>query len=113
MTKKQKIILAVFLAMFIVPEVLWSPVGNTVYELTQSGNVIPFRHNFLMVSDNLVYFRMVNFIQFIGILSSLIVSLKVKGEKFLNWLFLIILSVVTLVNLCVLYLSFALANISF
>jgi len=31
MTKKQKIWLAVFLAMFLVPEILWSPIGNFYY----------------------------------------------------------------------------------
>ena len=55
MTKKQKIWLGVFLALFIVPEVLWSPVGNFVYEIMQSGNAggtHPVRLNFLQVSDN-------------------------------------------------------------
>ena len=37
MTKKQKIWFAIFLAMFLVPEVLWSPVNDFYYELLQSG----------------------------------------------------------------------------
>ncbi len=31
MTKKQKIWLGIFLAMFLVPEIMWSPIGNFCY----------------------------------------------------------------------------------
>ncbi len=43
MTKSQKIWLGIFLAMFIVPEVLWSPVGNFIYSIVKpplNGEVI-------------------------------------------------------------------------
>ncbi len=53
MKKQQKIWLGIFLAMFILPELLWSPVENLVYDLLQnSNNVKIFRPNFLTVSDN-------------------------------------------------------------
>lgn len=69
MTKKQKIWLGIFLAMFVIPELLWSPVGNFYYELSQtskSGGTYPFRDNFLQDSDNLSILKSVLLIQFIG-----------------------------------------------
>ena len=87
MSKKQKIWLGVFLAMFIIPELLWSPILNTLYELWQSGNVIPFRENFIMASDNLLYFRLVNFMQLVGIVFASVVLFKTSNKKFISWFF--------------------------
>jgi hypothetical protein len=116
MTKKQKIWLGVFLAMFIIPEVLWSPVGNVLYQLVQSGGVIyPFRDNFLMDNDNLFIYRFINTIQLIGLGASLyyicrIIKTELKLVKTVIIFFVIIL---ILINIITLYLSFAFSNIGF
>ena len=70
MSKKQKIWLWVFLAMFIIPEVLWSPVGNFVYSWimpTVNGSIQTMRNNFLMSIENVNLYTLVLFIQLVGI----------------------------------------------
>jgi hypothetical protein len=84
MTIKQKIWMWVFIAMFAVPEILWSPVANFYYEFLQSSwtsYVKHFRYNFLQNSDNLNYFKFVIFLQLIGLIGSLILMLKDKNNK--------------------------------
>jgi len=86
MTKKQKIWLGIFLAMFLIPEALWSPVGNIVYELTQtgqSGGTHPFRYTILQNSDNLAWLRLVFFIQLVGVVSSLIALFRAREREIL------------------------------
>ena len=85
MTKKQRIWLWIFIAMFAIPEILWSPVANFYYELSQtskSGGTHPFRYNFLQNSDNLHYLRLVIFLQFMGLL--LLLASVVKNKPFKN-----------------------------
>ena len=113
MTKKQKIWLGIFLAMFVIPELLWSPILNILHELWQTGNVTPLRENFIMDSDNLLYFRLTNLIQLIGIIFASAILVKTKNKNFIHWFLLLILILLSLSNLIVFYLSFALANISF
>jgi len=87
MTKTQKIWLWVFLGMFILPEVLWSPVGNFVYELSQSGNTHPVRNNFLQNTDNINILSTVLFIQMAGLIAAfvclLIVHKYIQNKTFL------------------------------
>ena len=69
MTKRQKIWLTVFLAMFVVPEILWSPVGNFIYELYKNTG-FPFRLTILEKTDNINILSTVLFIQMLGLLFS-------------------------------------------
>jgi hypothetical protein len=92
MSKAQKIWLGVFLAMFLVPEILWSPVGNFVYELfqtNQSGGTHPFRQTFLENSDNINSLSVVLFIQLFGIVITIIYLVVIHKQiknKTLFWL---------------------------
>ena len=102
LTKKQKIWLWIFIAMFAVPEILWSPVANFYYEFFQSSwtsYVQPIRDNFLQNSDNLSYLKFVIFLQLIGLLGALIFSLKNKNSKnrTLTYFFVALLSVLILI----------------
>jgi len=83
MTKKQKILLAVFLAMFIVPEVLWSPAGNFVNSFLQSGNIHPkiFRDNFLLSRQYEGLYKFIIFFQFISLILVLILLVKAKIQN--------------------------------
>ena len=63
MTKKQKIWFAVFLAMFAVPEVLWSPVSNVIFGLLKD---MPYRDNLLTGTDNKDLMVFTVFVQFLG-----------------------------------------------
>jgi len=79
MTKTQKIWMWIFLALFAAPEILWSPVINFYYELSQtgiSGGTHPWRNNFLQNSDNLNYLKFVIFFQLISLILFLICLIK-------------------------------------
>ena len=82
-TKTQKIWLFIFLAMFIVPEVLWSPVTDFYYQLLQTNrtsNIISLRDNFITNSSDNNYFRIVTFMQLAGLILSLVLMIKNRKE---------------------------------
>ena len=102
MTKKQKIWLWIFLGMFILPELLWSPSGNFIYELYKShyGNTRPFRNNFLQDSSNINIFSTVLFIQLLGLFISavyLIIINKSIKQKWLLWPLVVLLLLASVV----------------
>ncbi len=100
MQKSHKIWLGIFSAMVIVPELLWSSVGNLIYEFSQSSsNTVPFRVNFLTDSDNITFLSVVLFIQSLGLLCSAVTLLKgnrniVVWTASLSLFFLFIITVV-------------------
>jgi len=102
MTKIQKIWLWIFVAMFAVPEILWSPVVNFYYEFLQSSwtsYVQPFRDSFLQDSDNLNYLRFVIFLQFMGLLLSLasIVRNNFFHNKVIKYFIVVLLSLLLII----------------
>ena len=113
MTKTQKIWLWISLAIFVVPEALWSPVSNMVNDLLQkSNNVQILRPNFLTNSDNtnlLVFF--LGF-QFIGVVASLILLMKSKTNisTWLKIFIIITLSLIAIVTGIVFYIAFSLRH---
>lgn len=85
MTKTQKIWLGLFLAMFIVPEILWSPVGNFVYIFFQNNNYsIPLRANFLTTANyyGFIWYGLVCLIQLCGITLTILYCIKNKKNLF-------------------------------
>ena len=71
MNKKNKIWLWVWLGLFAIPEILWSPISNfysEFYQGTKYNDVNPWRYNFLQNSDNLSWLKFVILLQFIGFL---------------------------------------------
>ena len=89
MKKSQKIWLAVSLAMFLIPELLWSPIGNFYYEFFQSGDVYPFRMNFLIDSKNFNLLKLVFLIQFAGVILFLFFIFIQKMNKLTKIILLI------------------------
>ena len=91
MTKKQRIGFWSILGLFILPEILWSPVGNFIYELSQtsrSGGTHPFRNTFLEDTSNINMLSTVLFIQMLGLFASavyLIVMHNSVRNKWLLW----------------------------
>ena len=82
MNKIQKIWMWIFVAMFAIPEILWSPITNFYYEFFQSSKtsyVQPLRNNFLQVSDNSSYLKFVMFLQFLGLLLLFIFLVRNKS----------------------------------
>ena len=100
MSKIQKIWMWVSFGMFLVPEILWSPIINFYYEFFQSSktsNVQPFRFNFLQNSDNINYLKLVIFIQFIGLLLLIVTLIKNKRNiKNINYILIMIPLVIAL-----------------
>jgi hypothetical protein len=102
MTKTQKIWLWIFIAMFALPEILWSPILNFYYELSQSNKtsfIKPLRDNFLQNTDNLNILKLIIFLQLIGlllILVSLIRNKEIKSKiiKYFLIILLIILFII-------------------
>lgn len=85
MTKTQKILLWVGLALFIIPEILWSPTGNFVNTL--SGEPLfgegSFRPNFLTDSSNINYLSFMLSMQCAGaVLVFGSFASKIRNHKF-------------------------------
>ena len=68
MTKKQKIWLGVFLAMFIIPEILWSPVLG----------IFPFGQKFLLNNDNHGLITFILFMETLSLFAILMLLSKLK-----------------------------------
>ena len=116
MTKKQKIWLCVFLAMFIIPELLWSPILNFAYSIVQnSNNPTILRPTFISNSDYRGWAIIVILLETIGLLFSTIIVVKEEGirSKFIKTISVIILSIFVLVSFLVLLILFTTRNISF
>ena len=113
MSKHQKIVLLVSLMLYFVPEILWSPILNILYQLSQTGNVLPLRENFLNHVDNIFLYKFILIVQTISIITSVAVLAKASQKKLSLWFAVIVLSILTLVTVSVSYISFALSNISF
>jgi beta-lactamase regulating signal transducer with metallopeptidase domain len=119
MKKTQKIWLGVFLAMATIPEILWSPVENAIYELSQtnqSGGTHPFRSTFLEKTDNINILSTVLFIQFLGLFLSFIYLIAIRKQvqsKMLLWLAVSCLGLLAIVTFFVFGLSVSLRNIGF
>ena len=119
MSKKQKIWLGVFLAMFIVPEILWSPIINDLYEYSQSsrpGTTYSFMHTFLQHNDNINILSTVLFIQMAGLLFSsiyLIIARKNIKNKIALWAFCLLLFLMAVVVFFLFGFSVSLRHIGF
>ena len=119
MTKVQKIWLGIFLAMFIVPEILWSPVGNFLYSMykpSQQGSIQVLRNNFLLNSENINILSTVLFIQMAGLLFSgifLVVVHKSIKNKILLWASSILLFLAAVIAFFLFGLSVSLRHFGF
>lgn len=111
MTKKQKVWLWVFLIMFIIPELLWSPVSNIVYGLIQNSNHVKnLRTNFLTNPDNINIFLIVIFVQLIGSLFGFLLTTKSHVNLWLKILLIIITLFILLTTGLVFFISFSLRH---
>ena len=117
MTKKQKIWLWIFLGMFIIPEVLWSPGINYVFKLSQMSTkdeLAVFRNNFLTQGNyGFIWYGFVLFVELIGLfgLSYLLFKLR-KSNKIMLTAFSVLGWVLVFVVLIEFYLV-SFVNVSF
>jgi hypothetical protein len=98
MTKTQKIWLGIFLAMFAIPEILWSPVMNEII-VPRFFSSTPWRYSFLYKPGNVNMLIWVLLIQFLGMglaTVTLFFSRKNLSSKFIFWLFFVLMSLLTI-----------------
>ena len=111
MTKIQKIWLGVSAAMFLVPEVLWSPVGNLIYSLfapTLNGNYQILRNSFLFDYKYENLLKIVLFLQLTGTMLFFFVWLKFRKDissRLLFWTILVVSFLLSLVSMFTFYLG--------
>ncbi len=113
MNKIQKIWLAVCGSLFLVPEILWSPLWNFSYELwfkKRIGSINLLRDGFLMDTENINILMIVFIIQAIGLLGLFFWFLFVKPRKIarITGLILSALGLFAIVAAFVLFYSFRL-----
>jgi hypothetical protein len=109
MSKMQKVWLAIFLAMFVVPEVLWSPVVNLVYSLLQNSNHAQiFRSNFLTSSDNTNFLLSFLILQLVGIVGCLGLIFQAKINTGIKIFLIFVLILLLLITGAVFYIAFSL-----
>ncbi len=90
----QKVWLAIFGAMFVVPEVLWGPVENFIYSLfnpTLYGYAQILRNNFLFDYKYEDLLKLVLFVQLIGVIFFFFGWLRSKkniDSKLMFWIIL-------------------------
>src|SRR3989344_1308143 len=114
MTKKQKIWLWVFIAMFAVPEILWSPVANFLYIFYRGGNVpVIFRDNFLVHTDYRRLMIMVVFMQIVGSFLSLTLIYKLSFNIIIKILLFILFLLFFVLSLGVFIILSATLNMGF
>lgn len=112
MTKTQKIWMWIFVAMFAIPEILWSPVVNFLYSFFNpqvGGYPKLLRNNFLLDYQHENLLKTVIIIQIVGILSFFIFWFKNKNNipsKKIFWIFYFLGLLICLVSLFVFYLVF-------
>ena len=102
MTKAQKIWLSIFLALVVVPEVLWSPFFNVIYPFffvpAKYGIYPEFRRNFLFERGNENLWAFILGVQFLGILGITVLlffTRKKTNNKIWFWSKFALLSLVT------------------
>jgi hypothetical protein len=102
MTKTQKIWLWISCTMFLIPEILWSPIATLVLAIFLGGSY-KFRDSLLFSADAPSYLlTFVLFIQFLSILFAGVLLYKHKNKsvcKLIISVFFFLLSIVTLLAL--------------
>jgi len=92
MTKIQKIWLWIFIAMFAIPEILWSPVINFIYIFVKNSDPAQlFRVNFLTEAGPSFLYRAIVLVQLIGICGFLFIIVKNTKNIFKKWQYYILL----------------------
>ena len=112
MKKNSKIWLWIFLAMFIIPEILWSPSINFIYSFFSApvfGQPQLLRNNFLFEYNFESLLKIIIFIQLIGIIFFFLFWLKNMNNvrsRVAFWIVLILSLLVCLMSMFIFYLVF-------
>ncbi len=96
--------------MFVVPEILWSPVSNFLYSFFKDSEPIVFRPNFLITSDFRNWLIFVVFIQLIGLICSLVLIIRSNINLANKILISLLFTFFLLLTAFVLFITFSLRN---
>ncbi|HOI97456.1 MAG TPA: hypothetical protein PLA19_03055 [Candidatus Pacearchaeota archaeon] len=90
MDRRQKVWLGIFGAMFLVPEILWSPMISFIYILIYPGEFydLPLLFNLLPPFQNNLIAGMIEILQFVGLICFSFLFVKYKENDFLKILIL-------------------------
>ena len=114
MAKKQKVWLGVFLAMFIVPEVLFSFLISSIASLF--GYIFPSLYTFFInpqfFVDHAIYLFGFLFMELLGVLGLLVLNFKFNEGKYRK-IITAILGLIFISLSIIFYLGYIIANISF
>ena len=112
MTKVQKIWLWIFVAMFAIPEILWSPILTLFLPLFLGGGY-KFRDSFLFSGDISPFVSTVVIsIQFLAILSASILLYRNRNKSIYKLFVFIFLFLVSIVTFIALYFQIAISGSS-
>jgi len=106
MNNIQKSLLGVFGFLFLLPEVLWSPIANFVYAFlkpTINGDFQLLRINFLITSQSSYLYVLVLCLQFLGVVSGVLWVYKSDYSKIVKALMCLLLAVVLVTIGLILY----------
>ncbi len=109
MSKTQKIWMWIFLAMFLIPEILWSPILNVSASFLlppQNGSIQIIRNNFLFDYKNENLLKIVVIIQIIAAFLFFLLWVRGKNHNIIYWIVLLISILILLVGLFIFYLIF-------
>jgi hypothetical protein len=111
MDKKQQIGLGAFLGLFVIPELLWSPIVNFFHALLQNSNQVQvLRPNYFTDSDNLLSFLILVLVQFLGLVAFLYL---INSGEIAYWKRIILSAIIILLiipTVFVLYAAFTMRN---
>lgn len=106
----KKIWLWVFMIMFLLPEIFWSPIINFIYSFvkpTINGSIQVFNHNFLLNTEDNNLYLFILLIQIIGIFGTLVQVRKLNLNMVLKLLIYIILGIILILTIFIFYILFS------
>lgn len=110
-TKKEKTLLWISSGLFIIPEILWSPIINIINDLFQNtNNTIIFRPNFLTNPNNINLLILVLSIETISLLINIFLITKISIKKSVKIFLFLILIILSMIACLATYLAFSLRH---
>jgi len=119
MNKMQKIWLWVPTTFFLLPEIIWNPIGNFIYSLfmpTINGSSQIWRNSFLLDSKFYYLYIIILLIQLIGIMFFTVNLARYKNSfksRLAFWIVFVFGFFLSLITIFVIYLAYSVHNISF
>lgn len=112
MTKKQKVWLGIFLAMFIVPEIIWGTLVNALTSILHI-DIHSVVLDALFFSHHPGYAYLIILMEIIGLSGLLVLNMRGAYNKIVRNFINIIMVILLLSLILLLFLNFSISNMSF